>query len=128
MSRFGTDLQFVYTQDGASWLAGTAVYLYPSQMPQYPMEESFESDRKVLRNLNGDAYVYQNYTKQTLTFRWTYLDESKTNEIRWMTNANWPIIWLTNGITYGTYVLDGAPSISETQFEMYDITMKLQEQ
>jgi hypothetical protein len=128
MSRFGTDLQFNYTQDGLNWLAGTGIQFDASQMPQYPMEESRQSDRRVLRNLNGDAYVYQNYTKQTLNFRWTYLAEAKVNEMRNMFNANWPMIFLTNGTIYGTFILDGDPQISETQFEMYDVSFKIQEQ
>jgi hypothetical protein len=44
-----------------------------------------------------------------------------------MFDSNWPFVFLTNGTTYGTYILDGDPQIAETQFEMYDIEMNAQE-
>lgn len=127
MSRFGTDMDFFYQNNGSNFFAGTVVNLTAGQMPQYPFEEYRVTDKVALRNLNGDCYTYQNYNKAGYRLKWTYMDESKAIELRNMFDSNPYMSIFSNGTNFGTFVLNGDPSISESQFELYDIDMDIQE-
>ncbi len=94
MSRFLDDMDFFYQTNGSNWFAGTQIHCDISQMPQYPFEEFRISDKQTYRNLNGEAYTYQNYNKAGYRLRWSYLDEAKANEFRLMLDAN-PYITFT---------------------------------
>lgn len=130
MSRFLTDMDFFYQTNGSNWFAGTTIHCDISQMPQYPFEEFRISDKQTYRNLNGDAYSYQNYNKAGYRLRWSYLDEAKANEFRLMFDSSPYIAFSgnvgTSGI-FGTFILTGEPKITEVQFELYDIDFTLEE-
>lgn len=127
MSRFDSTMDIFYQTNGSNWGAATQINFDASQMPQYPFQEFRISDKVTLRNLNGDAWTFQNYNKAGYRFRWTYLDETKANQIRLMFDAN-PYIAVFSGTTFfGTCILRGDPTITETQFELYDVEMEIQE-
>jgi hypothetical protein len=127
MARFGTDGYFSYTNDPTTFVGGTTFALDASQMPEYPFEEYRITDKTTVRNLNGDAYTYQNYAKNGYLFRWSLLDEAKVNDIKRMVAANPILIWSTNGTIWGTYLINGNPKFEEVQFEMYTVELDLQE-
>lgn len=128
MSRFNFEGDFFYQTNGSNWFVGTNIHLLQGQMPEYPFEEYRITDRQTLRNLNGDAVVYQNYNKAGYRFRWNYLDESKVEELKRMFDSNPYIAFFSNGVnTFGTLVMNGDPSISEVQFELYNVEIDLQE-
>ena len=127
MSRFGTDLQFFYQNNGSNFVAGTLFQLFHGQMPSYPFPEYRVSDKTTLRNLNGDAYTYQNYNKVGYSFSWNLLDETSTNGLRLMLDSNPIIAVFSAGVPFGTFIVDGEPTIQESQFEMYDINFNLVE-
>lgn len=127
MSRFGTDMDFFYQNNGSNFFAGTVLNLTAGQMPQYPFEEYRLSDKVFLRNLNGDLVTFQNYNKAGYKLKWTYLDESKAIEMRNMIDSSPYMSIFSNGTNFGTFVLNGAPTFSEVQFELYDIDIEIQE-
>lgn len=127
MSRFGTDMDFIYQTNGSNWFVGTFVNLTAGQMPQYPLEEYRITDSITLRNMSGVACTYQNYSKAGYKFKWTYLDEAKVNELRTMFNLNPYMTIFSNSVNFGTFIMNGQPTINETQFELYDVTLDLQE-
>lgn len=127
MSRFSDEVDITYQNNGSNWFAGTQIVLTGGAMPQYPFEEYRVNDRVTYRNRNGDAYSYQNYNKVGYRLKWTYLDETTTNSIRRMIDANPYISVASNGTYFGTFFVDGTPSIRESQFEMYDIELNILE-
>lgn len=128
MSRFGNTGTFYYDPYGTVGASGgTNVYLDAGQMPQYPFDETMITDTTKVRNMGGQLFTYRNYSKAQYTFRWTYLDESKTNELRNMFNTNPAIVWRTNGQNWGTFALSDTPVISEVQHELYDVEMTIEE-
>lgn len=128
MSRFGNTGTFYYDPYGTVGASGgTNLYLDAGQMPQYPFSESMITDKITTRNMDGRLWTYKNYSKAVYTFNWTYLDESKANEIRNMINANPALVWRTNGANWGTFSIVGNPEISEVQHELYDIEMTIEE-
>lgn len=127
MSRFGNSADIFYQTNGSNWFAGTGITFDQSQMPQYPFEEYRVTDKQTYRNMNGDAYTYQNYNKAGYRFKWSYLDEAKANEIRLMIDSNPYIAFASDGTIWGTFIFAGDPSITEVQFELYDIEFNLEE-
>ncbi len=126
MSRFGSTGEFFYEQQG-NWLAGTTFYLDQGQMPEYPFEEYRVTDNTILRNLNGDAYTFQNYSKRGYKFKWTLLDENTTGSIRDMVDANPKIAFFSDPVWFGTFILAEKPTFTEVQFELYDVELNLVE-
>lgn len=128
MARFGNDGTFVYDPYGTVGASGgTTIVLSAGQMPQYPFAEGRITDKISVRNMGGQLWTYKNFNKAWYGFRWTYLDESKANELKLMFDANPALTWRTNGTTWGTFVVQGDPSISEIQHELYDIEMVIEE-
>lgn len=127
MSRFSDYIEFTYQTNGSDFSSGTIVRCEAGQMPQYPFEEFRISDKQTYRNLDGVAYTFQNYNKVGYRLNWTYLDESKANQLRLMIDANPYIVFSSNGTLYGTFIFSGEPSLNEVQFEMYDINFELQQ-
>lgn len=126
MSRFGATGAFYYSA-GTIGAGGTTITLTQSQMPQYPFSEYTITDKVDLRNMNGECYTYHNYTKTGYTFRWLMLDEPMTGSLRNMFTANPVLTFSSNGTLFGTFFIKGQPSITETQFELYDIEMNVEE-
>jgi hypothetical protein len=128
MARFGNTGTFYYDPYGTVGASGgTFVYLTAGQMPQYPFSESMVTDKINVRNMGGQLWSYKNYSKATYSFRWTYLDESKVNELRTMFNANPAITWNTNNTLWGTFFVAEQPTISEVQHELYDLEVTIEE-
>ncbi len=129
MSRFTNEMDFFYQNNGSNFFAGTQIHCNVSQMPQYPFEEFRVSDKQTYRNLNGDAYTYQNYTKAGYRLRWSYLDEAKANEFRLMFDSNPYMVFSGNTASghFGTCMIVGEPKITEVQFELYDIDFTVEE-
>lgn len=128
MSRFGNTGTFYYDPYGTVGASGgTFLYLDSGQMPQYPFSETMQTDKVSFRNMSGQLTTYRNWVKAQYDFRWTFLDEAKANEFRSMFNANPAFTWRTNGTTWGTFVFQGQPTLSEVQHELYDLEMTIEE-
>lgn len=127
MSRFGVDGTFYYDQSGTLGGSGTTVVLSQSQMPLYPFKEFRINDKTELRNLNGDLFSYQNYSKAGYVFQWSTLDETCTGSLRRMFDANPALKFTSNGTMFGTFRVVGSPDITESQFELYDIELTIEE-
>jgi hypothetical protein len=125
MSRFNHEIDFFYQNNGSNFFAGTQLHLEYGQMPNYPFPEYRVNDKVTLRNLNGDAYTYQNYNKVGYTFSWSLLDESAAVGVKAMLDANPIISIFSNAVNIGTFIVDGEPQIQESQFELYDINFNL---
>lgn len=128
-SRFGNSGFFLYEPAGTVTVGnGTFVFLDQSQMPQYPFEEYRISDVTSKRNLNGQLFTYRNYNKQGFVFRWDYLDDACAGELRNMFDANPTFVFSGDGVTYfGTFRLAEQPSITESQYLLFDIEMRAEE-
>lgn len=126
MSRFGATGTFYYSA-GTIGAGGTTINLSQSQMPQYPFEEYRISDKVEYRSIGGDHFSYQNYNKAGYVFRWLMLDEAATGSLRNMCTANPLVTFSSNGTLFGTFALKDEPTITETQFELYDVEINLEE-
>ena len=130
MSRFGSTAII-------AWEAGT--FLNPEEeavdeenMPQFPFEESRESDVVQYRSLGGNVFQYQNYNKKVYSFNWSNLQESFKNTL---TNMADQLPWFSfrsthDGVTtdFGTFVMKpNSFSAQETTFELYDVSFEAEE-
>jgi hypothetical protein len=128
MSRFGTDGTFYYDPAGTLGTSGgTTVLLSQSQMPQYPFEEFRISDKTSYRDLAGNLTSFNNYIKVGYVFRWSQLDEAMAGTLRRMFDANPAINFKSGGTNFGTFFLKDFPTITESQFELYDIELEIEE-
>ena len=122
MSRFGTEGTLVWAS-GDTLTAPASITLSPGQMPQWPMDESYETDSVTHTTKTGRKLQYQNYRLIKYELAWTDLDESKKNEIGTMFNSL-PILAIntTNFPTLGTFKTEpDSWSASETRFGIYDV-------
>jgi len=126
MSRFGTEGTLVWAS-GDTLGAGASIALAPNQMPQWPFDESYETDVVVHTTLTGKKFQYQNYRLVQYVLNWTDLDESKKNEIGTMFNSLPIMAFNTSGFsTLGTFKTDpDSWNSSETRFGIYDVSFTI---
>ena len=130
MSRFGSTAIMEY--DAGTFLNGTTITLDEEHMPQYPFEESRESDVVQYRSLGGNVFQYQNYNKKVYSFNWNNLTETMKGTL---TNMADQLPWLTfrsttGGVTtnFGTFVMvPNSFNAQETTFELYDVSFQAEE-
>ena len=123
MSRFGTEGTLVWAS-GDTLTTPTSIALSPEQMPQWPFDESFETDTVTHTTKTGRKLQYQNYKLIKYELAWTDLDETTKNAIGTMVSS-YPIVAInsTGYATLGTFkVEEDSWSCSETRFEKYDLS------
>lgn len=127
MSRFGTTGTFYYSS-GDTLSSGTYIYLNNGQMPQYPFETEYVTDRVTYRSKGGKSWMYQNYNLQGYTFKWSLLDETMKNSLKTMANSLPILAFSSNGTTWGTFrIADNSWKDQEAAYELFDVEMRIEE-
>ena len=122
MSRFGSTMAIVWNA-GDTFTGGTTISLEEQDMPQYPFEESRETDIVQYRSLSGEIYQYQNYNKNVYTFNWSNLRESKKEDLVLMADSLPAFSVESGGTTLGTFrMVPNSFSASEVLYELYDVS------
>jgi len=126
MSRFGTEGTLVWAS-GDTLTTPASIALAPNQMPQWPFDESYETDAVTHTTLTGRKLQYQNYRLVRYDLNWTDLDEAKKNEIGTMVNSLPIVAFNTSGFaTLGTFKVDmESYTSSETRFGIYDVSFTI---
>jgi len=123
MSRFGTEGTLAWAT-GDTLTTPSSISLAPDQMPQFPMDESYETDSVTHTTKTGRKFQYENYRLVKYQFNWTDLDENKKEDIDTMVNSLPIFAFNTTGkSTLGTFKIEpDSYTASETRFERYDVS------
>ncbi len=127
MSRFGTQGRF-YWDSGDVLSSSNPILLEIEDMFQFPFETSSISDAISYRSKSGRRFEYKNWSKDTHTFTWVGLQESKKDELFEMVHSL-PIVSFSSPLStdWGTFrVTPDSWSDSETSHERYDVSFTIE--
>ena len=127
MSRFGSTAAIVWNT-GDTFTGVNTITLNESDMPQYPFEESRESDIVEYRSLNGNIFQYQNYNKVNYNFNWSNLSESIKLQLGTMVDSLPIFSFNSGGNNFGTFrIKPDSFKADEIMFELYDVSFVAEE-